>query len=379
MEVLDRGAAGRHGGLRERLVDAVAGGDARELADRGAVGGDEGLRSSRRSICTGGQEGGPGGPAGRSHRSAAGPPAGGFGRGPHCRAWTKEPRPGCDGSRDGAAGGLAVQPTGHPGHGVGDVAAYGRRPVPSGARYAAGDSPEAVSSDGVSVGDVVERVHCGSLGCVWLDLGAARVLRAVRSRDAGGIARGLCDELGRERAVARRSRPSRGWGCCGARHCAGEPTSDGAPRSSDIRTTEVRRVRILFRGRVQPAGTSRPGRRIASSQTARAASRSMPASRRSATQAGPAAGGPPAIAAIPWTALRAELLAGPGEHLAQRLAAADAEQLDVGLRRPRPRRARSARPARRPTAPPGRAASPARRPRRPAAPRGRARAPRARR
>ena len=41
--VLDRLAARRHGRLRERLVDGVAGGHAGELADGGAVGGDERL------------------------------------------------------------------------------------------------------------------------------------------------------------------------------------------------------------------------------------------------------------------------------------------------------------------------------------------------
>ena len=41
VEVLDRGAAGRHGRLGERLVRGVAGRDPRQLADRGSVGGDE--------------------------------------------------------------------------------------------------------------------------------------------------------------------------------------------------------------------------------------------------------------------------------------------------------------------------------------------------
>ena len=43
VEVLDRLAARRHGRLRERLVDGVAGGHAGELADGRAVGGDERL------------------------------------------------------------------------------------------------------------------------------------------------------------------------------------------------------------------------------------------------------------------------------------------------------------------------------------------------
>jgi hypothetical protein len=78
------------------------------------------------------------------------------------------------GSRDGAAGGLGVQPAGEARDGVGHVPAYGRRPVPAGPRYAARDGPEAVSNDGVGVGGVVERMHCDSLGVVvWM--GATRV------------------------------------------------------------------------------------------------------------------------------------------------------------------------------------------------------------
>ena len=93
--------------------------------------------------------------------------------------------------RHGAAGGLGVQPAGDARDGVGHVPAYGRRPVPAGARYAARDSPEAVSNDGVGVGEVVERVHCDSHGW-WCGWGAARFERGAICEVAGGVsARGL--------------------------------------------------------------------------------------------------------------------------------------------------------------------------------------------
>ena len=80
-----------------------------------------------------------------------------------------------------------------------------------------------------------------------------------------------------------------------------------------------------------PVGSRRPGRLIASSHTARAASRLARSGRRSATQAAPEWGSRPRSAAIPWMRLAAELLAGAGEHLAHRLAAADADEVERGL------------------------------------------------
>ena len=102
-------------------------------------------------------------------------------------------------------------------------------------------------------------------------------------------------------------------------------------------------------GRALPAsGVSRPGRCMASSQTARASSRPPVAGRRSATQAGPAVGISPWIGAMPWWRSSPSSSPGRGQHLGQRLAAADAHQVDVRLALAPGAASRCARPARRP-------------------------------
>jgi hypothetical protein len=71
------------------------------------------------------------------------------------------------------------------------MAAYGRRPVLTGSRYAAGDGSQAVCGDGVSVSDVVQRVHCDSLGGGWWG-SRPQFERFFEARAA--FARGLYDE-----------------------------------------------------------------------------------------------------------------------------------------------------------------------------------------